>query len=134
MKYFKLLLKLLWTSPASLVGILLISIVGAEKVFTGGGGALHVIRRRNLRWLVPDWTAAITWGVVVLYRRDQMSARVMFHELVHTRQALKFGPLWVLIYPLASLLAKLAGGHPYTDNVFEVAAYRKEEQLFGTRR
>ena len=68
---------------------------------------------------------AVTLGHVVL-AVDELEEPVIQHEIVHVRQFERWGPLFLLMYPLASLGAWLRGGHPYRDNLFEVQARRAE--------
>jgi len=44
---------------------------------------------------------------------------VRAHEQVHVGQMERWGILFLLAYPLASLWAWARGGHPYLDNAFE---------------
>jgi hypothetical protein len=53
------------------------------------------------------------------------------HEHVHVRQYERWGLFFFLAYPLASLLALLAGQRPYFDNVFERAAYSQQNNCYS---
>jgi hypothetical protein len=66
--------------------------------------------------------AAITIGHVVLAQSSAALAQTRRHERVHVAQYERWGGLFLLAYPLASLWAGLRGKHPYLDNVFEVEA------------
>jgi hypothetical protein len=48
------------------------------------------------------------------------------HELVHVRQAERWGPFFLPAYFGASALAWARGGHYYQDNWFELDARRRE--------
>jgi regulator of nucleoside diphosphate kinase len=65
---------------------------------------------------------AITFGHVVLGRSAGDLERLRAHEHAHVAQYERWGPLFLIAYPLASLLALLRTGRPYHDNCFEVAA------------
>lgn len=65
-----------------------------------------------------------TWGQVTFYVVEPWEA-LRRHEDRHTVQAWIFGPLLLVLYPLASLIAILAGAHYHDGNVFELDAYRK---------
>jgi hypothetical protein len=118
----------LWAAPASLVGLLL-----AVPVLSGRGkarwhsGVLEVsggLPGRLLACRLPfsGPAAAITFGHVVLAQSSAALARTRRHERVHVAQYERWGGLFLLAYPLASLWAGLRGKHPYLDNVFEVEA------------
>ena len=53
--------------------------------------------------------------------------RLRAHELVHVRQFEQWGPLFLLAYPLASLVALIRGHGPYTGNWFEMQAFKAEQ-------
>jgi hypothetical protein len=55
-------------------------------------------------------------------------ARLRAHEQVHVRQYELLGPLFLLAYPAASLLAWLRGQCPYAGNAFERHACREAER------
>lgn len=128
----KLPLRYLWAAPASLIGLLL----AAPLLFGRGRG------RGRARWHsgvlevaggFPGWllarrlpfsgpVAAITFGHVVLAQSSALLARTRRHERVHVAQYERWGGLFLLAYPLATLWAGLRGKHPYLDNVFEIEA------------
>lgn len=47
------------------------------------------------------------------------SEETLAHELVHVRQAERWGPLFLPAYLLAMLVARIVGADPYWDNPFE---------------
>jgi len=108
----------LWAAPLSGIGLVL-ALIYRPVWWRWHQGVLHVGCRR----LIPGWAVAQTWGGVVCYRAKlREHARyqaVITHELVHVRQAMLLGPLFLLAYPLASLWAWARGGHYYEDNWFE---------------
>ena len=111
----------MWAGPWSLLGLLL-SLFFRRRYVTGG-----VILAEGAQWPVKlGWRyRAVTFGHVVL-SIDELDDETMQHELAHVRQYERWGPLFPPAYALASILARLRGGHHYRDNVFEVAARATE--------
>ena len=111
------LLRILWAAPGSLVGLLLAPFF--DHRFVARGVILCEGARwpRRLRWPYR----AITFGHVVL-SVDELDDATFRHELVHVNQYERWGPLYFPAYLLASLIARLRGGHIYRDNAFEAAA------------
>ena len=86
---------------------------------------LHVVPRlRGIggRLVLRDWLA-ITVGQDIWSWR-QLDEAELAHELCHVRQWQRYGLRFIARYARASWHAWLAGGDPYRDNVFEVAARR----------
>ncbi|MFP5353253.1 MAG: hypothetical protein ACLGIB_11925 [Actinomycetota bacterium] len=111
----------LWAGPWSLVGFLL-SLLFRRRFVTNG-----VILAEGATWpRLLGWRyRAVTFGHVVL-SIDELDPDTMQHELVHVRQYERWGPLFIPLYALASVVARLRGGHHYRDNPFEVAARHRE--------
>lgn len=120
----------LWAAPVSLLGLCL-----ALAAWLGRGqarwhdGVLEVsggLPGRLLACPLPGSgpVAALTLGHVVIGRSAGALEAVRTHERVHVGQAERWGPLFLIAYPLSSLLAWVRGGHPYRDNRFEVEARR----------
>lgn len=118
----------LWASPMSLLGLGLALAAGPARMRRHGGvleawgGLAGRVLGRRLPGSGP--VAAITLGHVIIGRTDTLLAGVRLHEQVHVNQMERWGILFLLAYPLASLWAWLRGGHPYLDNVFEREARR----------
>jgi hypothetical protein len=124
------LLKVIWASPYSLIGIL----IGLLGVATGGkmrwragaveffGGATRQFVRR-----LPTGihTAGFTLGHVILGQNDEGLRYAGAHERIHVRQFELWGPLMGPAYLLASAWMWLLGRDAYRDNPFEVEAYRE---------
>jgi hypothetical protein len=118
----------LWAAPASLLGLALAATVvigrGRARRHSGvlevAGGLPGWLLARNLPFSGP--VDAITLGHVVLAGSSATLDATRRHERVHVAQFERWGPLFLLAYPLASLRAWLRGGHPYLDNVFEIEA------------
>lgn len=117
-----------WSFPNSTIGALLVAVglsTGGRARVVGGvveahGGAVSFFLRR----LVPirGGASAMTLGHVVLGRDAAGLDRTRAHEREHVRQFEVWGPLFVPVYFLASIVALLRGRHYYRDNVFEIAA------------
>lgn len=107
-----------WASPLSAVGVLVGLAGGASPRIRHGvllfaplrGVPRAVMRRRGF--------AAAALGHVVLSIPAQPPVRLLAHELVHTRQAERLGPL------LAPLYLGLLARHGYRRHPLELAAYR----------
>ena len=122
-------LRYLWAFPTTTVGLLFAIVALA----TGGRGRVHSgvyevsggIVRPFLQHCtpLPYGAAAMTLGHVVLGQDDECLDRTRRHERVHVRQAERWGPFFLPAYAIASLIAKLRGGHAYHDNPFEREAY-----------
>ncbi len=130
------LLRILWASPCSLVGLAL----GAVVLLVGGsvrrvGCALEFAPHR--RYQPPTSLlrrlpfSAITFGHVILGVSFQDLEQLRAHELVHVRQYERLGLLFFIAYPASSLLAAATGGCPYRNNRFEMEAFA-QSQAVGT--
>jgi len=108
------------TLPASLLALVARLSGGSAAwhsgVLEGYGGPLPWLLRRVYP---PMPIAAITLGHVVLASSHSDLERTRIHERVHVRQFERWGPLFPLVYVLASLIALLQGRDLYRDNWFE---------------
>lgn len=107
----------LWAAPMTAAGLLLGAASATRPrvhegalLFTGVRG----LAGRMLRW---RGFAAATLGHVIVAAADEPADRLLHHELVHVRQAERWGPLFAPLY-LAGLLR-----YGYRRNPFERAAY-----------
>jgi len=120
----------LWAAPVSLIGLgLALPAWLARGHACWQGGVLEVAGGLSARLLACPLpgsgpVAAITFGHVVIGRSTAVLEAVRGHERVHVSQTERWGALFLIAYPLASLLAWLRGGHPYRDNGFEIEARR----------
>ena len=131
-----LLFRLLWAGPCSLLGLMM----GAGLLLCGGhcrriGHTLEFSRFATCtpagsRWARLPWQG-ITFGHVILGICAPQLQAIRSHEHVHVRQYERWGLFFFLAYPLASLLALLAGQRPYFDNVFERAAYSQQNNCYS---
>ena len=120
---------ILWAAPTSLIG----AAFGAAALLSGGrmrrtaaalefhGGALRWISR-----LTPVRADAMAIGHVIVAVDEAAMEVCREHELVHVRQAERWGPFFLPAYFGASALAWARGGHYYQDNWFELDARRRE--------
>jgi hypothetical protein len=117
-------LKLLWASPASLIGALLAPFFASRRVTSG------VLLCEGASW--PGrfgWRyRAITFGHVILCV-DELDDDLLAHELVHVRQYERLGAFFMPAYLWASVAAWLRGGHHYLDNRYEIEARHAEAEL-----
>lgn len=115
----------LWALPVSALGVMLALLARVS------GGSLHFVEGVletsggwPATWLAHGFpycgpAAAITLGHVVLGVSNEALDATRAHERVHVGQYERWGILFLLLYPLASVLAWMRGGHPYLDNLFE---------------
>jgi hypothetical protein len=121
----------LWAAPTTLSGLLFLPLAllsrGAAQIVDGvleiHGGAVAWL----LRHAVPlrGGALALTLGHVVLGLNPATLDVTRPHERVHVRQCERWGAFFLPAYLLASLIARLHGGHFYRDNIFEREAYQR---------
>lgn len=125
-----LLLRYLWASPNTLLGLAFVLLARA----TGGGAAVHtgVVEAHGgvPGWLLehapfvgPGGASAITLGHVVLARSPALLDLTRTHERVHVAQYARWGPVFMPAYLGAGAWLWVRGRDPYRDNPFEVEAY-----------
>jgi hypothetical protein len=111
------LVRLIWASPATLIGLLFVPFFSRRHVQHG------VLLCEGASW--PGrlgWRyRAITFGHVVLCV-DRIDEPTLAHELVHASQYERWGILLWPAYLVAALWAVASGRHFYRDNYFEVQA------------
>ena len=112
------LLRIVWAGPNSIIGLALGLFFRRWRVARGVLIAEGADWPRKLGWKY----AAITMGHVVLSVKEPISEHVLEHELVHVRQYETFGPFFLPLYWIASLVAIVRGRHFYRDNLFEAQA------------
>jgi hypothetical protein len=114
-------LKHLWPSPLSLLGITVAAICRAplirrDHTLEACGGLLPRLLPHIGLGMRP---VAITLGHVILAVDQATLDQWRSHERVHVAQAERWGPLFPVAYAMASAIARSNGGDPYRDNVFE---------------
>lgn len=125
-------LRYAWALPATLLGLSLAVLARAsggsvrriDGVLEAAGGWPARMLQRGFPF--SGAVAAITLGHVVLGVTDAALQATRAHERAHVRQFERWGPLMLVLYPLAGLSAWVRGGHPYRDNVFEREARAAE--------
>ena len=113
----------LWAGPCTLVGLALwlpLLIAGAKARVVDG--VVEIAPRDPARWRRWLPFTAICFGHCVFGLTGKDLDRLRRHEHAHVRQYERWGPLFFLAYPIASLVAWRRGGHFYRDNAFEVEA------------
>jgi hypothetical protein len=122
-------LRYVWASPCSLLGLLLAVIAGLFGArWRAVEGTLEVAMAPRKPPGSPWWLPfrAITLGHVILGAHPAELARLRVHERAHVLQYETWGPVFLLAYPADSLWQWLRGRRPYADNRFEVAARQAE--------
>ena len=124
-------LKVLWASPASLLGIA----VGGLGLLSGGGCQRHsgVLEFWGgaVAWslthipLIQGGAAAMTLGHVVLATTHAALDVTREHERVHVRQYERWGPLFIPAYLACSAWLWCRGRDFYHDNPFEREAFHE---------
>jgi hypothetical protein len=119
----------LWTSPNTLIGLMLAMLALGGGRLTLAGGVLEVtgcgVRKLLRRFPVRGSVLALTIGHVVLAIDETAMAEVRSHEQIHVRQYARWGPLFLPAYAAASLVAIARRRDPYLDNPFERDAFRR---------
>lgn len=113
----KKLLRYAWASPWSLIGAAVGLTFRSRRLRRGVLLCEGAGWPRRLGWRYR----AITFGHVILCV-DRIDDATFEHEMVHVRQYELWGPLFVPIYLVASVMARVRGGNAYRDNRFEIAA------------
>jgi hypothetical protein len=120
-------LGMIWAIPLVVIGFL-VTIIYWPKGVRFHRGCLEFQVRRI--WFGFKDTAGQTWGWLIVYidPLDKVHPILLEHEHVHTKQGLILGFLFIIAYPIASLVAWISGKNFYMDNWFEVQARRISEQ------
>lgn len=122
----------IWAFPLTLAGFILARVTGSKYLRTEGGARLYVAGawfQRAFFWRFN--IAAFTWGQTIVVAGEfgiRWGAQTIRHELVHFRQAKRWGILLPFAYGIAALIAWANGGSPYADNYFEVQARKESGQ------
>jgi hypothetical protein len=117
----------LWVAPVTLVGLFFALIaywLGASAKWRFGMLEIAGNSRTPLLHILSKQFHAITIGHVILGRSHGLLKVWRSHEHVHVRQYERWGPLFPVLYFLASLKALFTGKRFYWDNVFEIEARR----------
>ncbi len=131
--------KFLWASPCSAIGIVLAGIalaLGGRAKWSAG--ALEVTYRHslascgNLAGRLPF--RGIVFGHVILAVTGEELRTIGPHERVHVEQYERWGPLFFLAYGASSLWQLINGRSAYWHNYFEVQARERSNQVHGRKR
>lgn len=117
-------LRYLWASPATFLGLLVAVPLLRRGHFACVDGVIEAhspLLERALTSLTPlaGGADAMTLGHVVIGRDACALDATRAHERVHVRQYECWGPFFLPAYFLAGALALANGGDPYFDNHFE---------------
>ena len=118
-----------WAAPCTALGLILAApafLSGATARVADGVAEVALSAHGQEAWLRRLPFTAITFGHAVIGVTHAELARLRLHEHEHVRQYERWGPLFLLAYPLESLWQLLRGRHLYLDNRFEVAARARE--------
>lgn len=116
----------LWALPNTMLGVAMLPLVmlsggkvrfcrGALELY--GGFAAWFLRN------IAGGAGAMTLGHVIVGRDRRMLDYTRDHEHVHVRQYMWWGPFFLPMYGLSSLLCWRKGLNPYLENRFEKVAY-----------
>ena len=123
-------LGVLWAAPNTLLGLVAAGIAratGGEArrvagvVEASGGAAAWALGR-----LARHGVSAMTLGHVVVGQSRADLDATRRHERVHVRQYARWGPLFLPLYALSSLVALARGRDAYRGNAFEAAAFAED--------
>jgi hypothetical protein len=130
-KFFRLFLcffRYLWVSPNTFLGLLFCPFVllgGDIRVVDG----VVEICGPGIAWLLGKLTkeniVALTLGHVVIGKSRRALVQTRSHERVHVHQYERWGPLFIPLYFLASIVAVVRGRNYYHGNAFEIAASKE---------
>lgn len=123
----------LWALPNTLIGVLLAVLYWPRWIrVTRAGGVWAVEATARRRLLGGRWVAAQTHGWLIYYRDPSARSRPenVAHERAHVRQALRWGPVFWLLYvghwAWLRGVRRLSAGEAYRAIWAEVDARRAE--------
>lgn len=115
------LVRYLWSAPTTLLG-LAASFASLTTPRLAGSILLSVSDRGFASWfLTRRGYCALTLGHAVIVTPGA-PFDVIDHEMVHVRQAERWGPFFLPAYLAAMIVVRFRGGNPYWDNPFEAEA------------
>jgi len=132
------LLRYIWASPNSLLGLLFVPLVMLAKGDLQIVNGVLELHGPFISWVLrhgipmPGGASAITFGHVVLGRDRESLSATRRHERVHVRQCELWGPAFIPVYLAAGLWGLITGTGAYHGNIFEREAMQREEET--TRR
>lgn len=122
-------LRYVWAFPATAIGLCfaLLALLSGGKVhridgiFEVHGGLVTRLLRIGTPWIKT--ISALTFGHVVLGQNRECLEQSRSHERIHSKQYEAWGPFFIPLYSIYSLIAALRGLDPYWENPFEKEAY-----------
>lgn len=121
----------LWAAPCTACGLLLAAplLLAGASLWRRDGILELSVAGKSRQWpclarRLPF--VAITFGHLVIGANPAVLRRWRAHEREHVRQYERWGALFFLAYPAASLWQLLRGHPPYASNHFEVQARAAE--------
>lgn len=125
---FSTVIKYLWASPVIAVGLLaaLVSLAFREPMQWSRGALVIRANGPFGRWMWSRGWAGFTLGITIfLWAWEDPS--VEYHERIHVRQLLTWGPLMPLIYFYS------VARHGYRLSIFEKEAYEETAEWVALR-
>lgn len=101
MGYFRGIAKVLayiWQLPQNLLGLLVIAVLGGKPEMCFG----HKVYLTDE--IDKDYCLGISLGNYIIYERSDVDEQSIKHEYGHQKQSLYFGPLYLIVIGLPSLL------------------------------
>lgn len=111
----------IWAFPLTLAGRALARLTGCSLYATLADGVqLYLPGPWFLRVFFDRYSvAAFTWGETIIGATEKDLKYALPHELIHVKQAYRWGILLPILYGLSSLWALVTGKNPYVENYFE---------------
>ena len=118
----------LWAGPNTVVGLAAAAASVCLPRVRGSVALCHTDRGLAHWFLTKRGYCAITLGHLIIMT-PQASEGTLSHELIHVRQAERWGPLFLPAYLVAGALTRMRGKDPYWDNPFEMEALRHQHKV-----
>ncbi len=119
-------LKMLWTLPNTLIGLVLGFLSFAWPRWNARGALIFESGRGSCKLLAKQGYTAITFGHVIIITRPGPIERIVRHEFVHVQQYENWGPFFLLAYAFHWARLELQRKNGYINNPFEVEAREAE--------
>ncbi len=111
----------LWALPMTLLGALRLILYRPQRI-RWVDGVLEV----DVKTIIPGWAMGQTVGMLSVFMDGELNAPLRAHEHRHAWQFAIYGPLMLLLYPLAGFFSWVGGGGFYRGNYFEQDARAHE--------
>jgi hypothetical protein len=130
------LLGIVWALPMTMLGVLFALPIylchGKAELVKGSTVAILVsgpFGEQMLSHHPFGVMIAMALGHIVITGPQGLPSRILVHELVHVRQAARWGPVFPFAYLASSAWAVLRGQDAYWHNAFEIAAREAEKHV-----